>query len=71
MEIGFKVGGWLLTKTNPIERIILLAVAAIMLVPNLIASKIGLSSDFYAYTLGAAIYALVFIYQRGSDYKYA
>jgi TRAP transporter 4TM/12TM fusion protein len=56
--------GWLLTKTSGIERLLLLLVVPFMLVPNIMASQIGLGSEYISYVVGFAIYGLVYFMQK-------
>ncbi len=56
--------GWFLTKTSGIERLLLLAVVPFMLVPNIMAAKLGLSSEYLGYAIGATIYFLVWFMQK-------
>ncbi len=56
--------GWFLTKTSGIERILLLAVVPFMLVPNIMAAKLGLGSEYLGYAIGAAVYFLVWFMQK-------
>ncbi|NKQ40713.1 MAG: TRAP transporter permease [Sulfurovum sp.] len=55
---------WFLTKTSGIERLLLLAVVPFMLVPNIMAEKIGLGSEYIAYVVGFAIYFAVYFLQK-------
>jgi TRAP-type uncharacterized transport system fused permease subunit len=56
--------GWFLTKTSGIERLLLLAVVPFMLVPNVMAEKLGISSEYLAYGAGFAIYLAVYFIQK-------
>ena len=56
--------GWFVTKCNPIERLLLLLVTPLMLVPNICAKFIEfIPSEYASYGIGAAIYALIFAKQ--------
>ncbi len=55
---------WFLTKTSGIERVMLFAVVPFMLIPNIMAEKIGLGSEYLAYAIGAAIYFAVWFMQK-------
>ena len=56
--------GWMLTKTTGVERLLLLAVVPFMLVPNIMADKLGLGSEYIAYAVGFGIYGLVYFLQK-------
>ena len=56
--------GWFLTKTSGVERILLLAVVPFMLVPNIMAAKLGLGSEYLGYAIGAGIYFIVWFMQK-------
>jgi len=56
--------GWVLTKTSGMERLLLLAVVPFMLVPNIMAGKLGFGSEYIAYLIGFGIYALVYFLQK-------
>jgi TRAP-type uncharacterized transport system fused permease subunit len=56
--------GWVLTKTSGIERVLLLAVVPFMLVPNIMAVKLGLGSEYIAYAVGFILYGLVYFLQK-------
>jgi TRAP transporter 4TM/12TM fusion protein len=56
--------GWMLTKTTGVERLLLLAVVPFMLVPNIMADKLGLGSEYIAYVVGFGIYGLVYFLQK-------
>jgi len=56
--------GWMLTKTTGIERLMLLAVVPFMLVPNIMADKLGIGSEYLAYLIGFAIYFAVYFLQK-------
>ena len=56
--------GWFVTKCNPLERLLLLLVTPLMLVPNICAKFIEfIPSEYVSYGIGAAIYALIFAKQ--------
>ena len=56
--------GWFVTKCNPIERLLLLLVTPLMLVPNICAKFIEfIPSEYASYGIGAAIYVLIFTKQ--------
>jgi len=56
--------GWFLTKTTGLERLLLLAVVPFMLVPNIMAARLGLGSEYLAYAAGGAIYFVVYFIQK-------
>jgi hypothetical protein len=56
--------GWFITKTSGIERLLLLAVVPFMLVPNIMAIKLPIGSEYTAYAIGFAIYASVYFLQK-------
>ncbi len=55
---------WMLTKTNIIERILLLLVVPFMLIPNIMSDKLAYGSEYVSYVIGFALYALVYILQK-------
>jgi TRAP-type uncharacterized transport system fused permease subunit len=56
--------GWVLTKTNPLERLMLLGIVPFMLVPNIMAKFLPIGSEYMSYVIGFAIYMIVFLFQR-------
>ncbi|HIP59843.1 MAG TPA: TRAP transporter permease [Campylobacterales bacterium] len=56
--------GWVLTRTSGFERLLLLAVAPFMLVPNIMAEKLGLGSEYISYVVGFGLYGLVYFMQK-------
>jgi len=56
--------GWVLTKTSGIERLLLFAVVPFMLVPNIMALKLSLGSEYIAYAIGFGLYGLVYFMQK-------
>ena len=56
--------GWFLTKTSGLERILLIAVVPFMLVPNIMAEKLPIGSEYMAYVIGFAIYLGVYFLQK-------
>ena len=56
--------GWVLTKTSILERVMLLLVVPLMLVPNLTSEWLHLNSEYIAYIIGFAIYATVYMMQK-------
>ena len=56
--------GWVLTRTSGFERLMLLAVVPFMLVPNVMAEKLGLGSEYISYVVGFGLYGLVYFLQK-------
>ena len=56
--------GWVLTRTSGFERVMLLAVVPFMLVPNVMAEKLGLGSEYISYVVGFGLYGLVYFLQK-------
>nr|MBP6497601.1 TRAP transporter large permease subunit [Campylobacteraceae bacterium] len=55
---------FVLTKINLIERIMLVAVIPFMMLPKLMAAKLGLPSHYIAYIIGFILYGIVYFGQR-------
>ncbi|WP_333803195.1 TRAP transporter permease [Sulfurospirillum sp.] len=55
---------FVLTKINTIERIGLIVVIPFLMLPKLIAAKLGLPSHYIAYVIGLGIYGLIYFGQR-------
>ena len=55
---------FVLTKINTVERIMLIAVIPFMLLPKLVATKLGLPSHYLAYIIGLVLYGIVYFGQR-------
>jgi TRAP transporter 4TM/12TM fusion protein len=56
--------GYFLTKTNVIERGIMLLIVPFMLVPNIMANLLSVGSEYVAYGIGFALYAIIFWLQK-------
>jgi len=56
--------GWVLTKTTMVERILLLSIVPLMLIPNVMSSLLHLDSEYTSYVIGFAIYATVYMMQK-------
>jgi TRAP-type uncharacterized transport system fused permease subunit len=56
--------GWVLTKTSMLERIMLLTIVPLMLIPNLTSTWLHLNSEYTSYIIGFAIYATVYMIQK-------
>ena len=63
--------GYMLTKVNTIERLLLLALIPFMMLPKIMASHLDLPSHYISYVIGAGIYALVYMMQRSKAKKVA
>jgi len=61
--------GWVLTKTTAVERVLLLSVVPLMLVPNIMSSLLHLNSEYISYVIGFAIYASVYMMQKNKIKK--
>jgi len=55
---------FVLTKINSIERIMLVTVIPFMMLPKLMATKLGLPSHYIAYIIGLILYGIVYFGQR-------
>ena len=56
--------GWFLTKTSGFERLLFLVIVPFMLVPNIMAAKLGIGSEYLAYAAGFAIYFVIYFLQK-------
>ena len=56
--------GFVLLKTNIVERIALIAVIPLLMLPKIMATKLGLPSHYVSYVIGLGIYAVVYFSQR-------
>lgn len=56
--------GFVLMKTNIFERIALIAVIPLLMLPKLLAEKLGLPSHYISYVIGLGIYGIVYFGQR-------
>ena len=63
--------GYMLTKVNTIERLLLLALIPFMMLPKIMANHLDLPSHYISYVIGAGIYALVYMMQRSKAKKVA
>ncbi len=55
---------FVLTRINTIERIMLIAVIPFMMLPKIVAAKLGLPSHYLSYVIGLIIYGIVYFGQR-------
>lgn len=55
---------FVLTKINTIERVMLICVIPFMMLPKLVATKLGLPSHYIAYIIGLVLYGIVYFGQR-------
>ena len=55
---------FVLTKINTVERILLIAVIPLMMLPKLMATQLGLPSHYLAYVIGLVLYGIVYFGQR-------
>ena len=56
--------GFILTKTNIVERIGLIIVIPFLMLPKLMMEKIGLPSHYVSYVIGLGIYGAIYFGQR-------
>ena len=56
--------GFILMKTNIIERLALIAVIPLLMLPKLIAVKLGFPSHYFSYIIGLGIYGVIYFGQR-------
>jgi TRAP transporter 4TM/12TM fusion protein len=57
--------GYMLTRVNIFERLILIALIPFMMLPKLMATHLYLPSHYVSYVIGAALYAAVYMMQKG------
>ena len=57
--------GFMLTKINTLERLLLLALIPFMMLPKIMATRLDLPSHYISYIIGIAIYASVYLIQKG------
>jgi len=60
---------FVLTKINTIERVMLICVIPFMMLPKLVATKLGLPSHYIAYVIGLVLYGIVYFGQRAKFKK--
>ena len=56
--------GFILKKITVIERIGLIVVIPFLMLPKLVAAKLGLPSHYVAYAIGLGIYGFIYLNQR-------
>jgi len=56
--------GWFLTKTTLIERVLLIIVTPLMLVPNITSAWLGIDWEYISYIIGFGLYILVYFMQK-------
>jgi len=56
--------GWVITKTTGFERLLLLLVVPFMLVPNIMAMKLPIGTEYVSYAIGALLYVSVYMMQK-------
>jgi len=56
--------GWILIKTTILERLILLSIVPLMLIPNMTSLWLNLGSEYLSYVIGIALYSLVYFMQK-------
>lgn len=61
--------GFMLTKVNTIERLLLIALIPFMMLPKIMATHLDLPSHYISYVIGIAIYASVYLIQKGKVKK--
>ncbi len=61
--------GYMLTRVNTIERLILLALIPFMMLPEIMAKHLGLPSQYISYVIGAGLYVLVYVMQKAKKSK--
>ena len=59
--------GYMLVKTNILERLAFLAVVPMMLVPNIMQEWLSLPHEYVAYAIGLAIYAALYVFQKAKS----
>jgi TRAP transporter 4TM/12TM fusion protein len=58
------VQGWMLTRVSMLERIVLLSIVPLMLVPNVISDLLKINSEYIVYVIGFIVYCSVYYNQR-------
>jgi TRAP-type uncharacterized transport system fused permease subunit len=56
--------GWFIKKANIIQRLLFLAVVPLMMVPNLAVEYLHIPNEYIAWTIGLAIIALIYLWQK-------
>lgn len=56
--------GFILVKTTPLEWLLLIAVIPLMMLPKMVALKLGLPSHYLCYLIGGVLYGIVYFGQR-------
>jgi len=57
--------GFMLTKINTLERLLLIALIPFMMLPKLMATHLDLPSHYVSYVIGVALYVSVYLIQKG------
>ena len=63
------IQGYMVTKVNIIERILLLALIPFAMLPNIMTEKLHLGSEYLSYAIAAGIYAFVYFMQKAKAKK--
>jgi TRAP transporter 4TM/12TM fusion protein len=58
------VQGWMLTRVSMLERIVLLSIVPLMLVPNVISDLLKINFEYIVYVIGFIVYCSVYYNQR-------
>ncbi len=61
--------GFMLTKVNTIERLLLLALIPFMMLPKLMATHLDFPSHYVSYVIGVALYVSVYLIQKAKVKK--
>jgi TRAP-type uncharacterized transport system fused permease subunit len=56
--------GYFLTKVNPLERLLFLAIVPLMFIPNMMSGWLGLGSIYVSYAIGIALYVGLYYLQK-------
>ena len=57
--------GYMLTRINTLERLLLIALIPFMMLPKIMAAHLDLQSHYVSYVIGVAIYVSVYLIQKG------
>ncbi len=65
------IQGYMVTKLNAFERLMLLVVIPFAMLPNIMSEKLHLGSEYISYAIAAGIYATIYLMQKAKAKKLA
>ena len=65
------IQGYMVTKLNAFERLMLLVVIPFAMLPNIMSEKLHLGSEYVSYAIAAGIYATIYLMQKAKAKKLA